>query len=291
MRTIVVTGCDANHDVLTSELLMSLRRTSARAFTIGFLRVGDAPAPQSLTSQADIVVHVPLGDLTVGPDEGFQMACSGIKPRLPDIFPGYDIYIWLDGDTWVQNGVGLAQIAMCAPKADVCIHPQLDPNYFLCQYPDNYTLIVYEKLFGAQERERLARFPMINGGVFGATATSPLWKKWQLALEEVRARQIQEKSRFFSDQIPLHRLIYSGHLTICPLRAVNNWLVLHGVPRLDKSTGRLTAPSFPYEEINIVHLVGNSKWLKYDLDGSVTSLRYSALHAQSDCNPWHAQAG
>jgi hypothetical protein len=274
MGTIVVTGCDANHDVLASELLASLRRIPSREFTIGFLRVGEAPAPESLTSLADIVVHVPVGDLAIKPDEGFQVACSAIKPRLPEIFPGYDIYIWLDGDTWVQNSAGLAQIAMCAPKADVCIHPQLDPNYFLCQYPDNYTLIVYEKLFGPQEKEKLARFPMINGGVFGATAASPLWKTWKAALDEMRARLMPQKSRFFSDQIPLHRLIYSGHLTIYPLRAVNNWLVLHGLPRLDKSTGRLTAPSFPYEEINIIHLVGNSKWLKYDLDGTVTSLRY-----------------
>jgi len=278
-RTIVITGCDANHDVLASELLASLRQAAVRDVTIGFLRIGEAPAPDALTSLADIVVQVPLGDLAIRADEGFQVACLAVKARLPDLFPGYDIYIWLDGDTWVQNGVGLTQIAMGASHADVCIHPQLDPNYFACQYPDNYTLLVYERLFGPHERERLARFPMINGGVFGATATSPLWQAWKTSLDEIRARLMPQTSRFFSDQIPLHRLIYSGQLTLYPLRAVNNWLVLHGLPRLDKATGRLTAPSFPFEEINIVHLVGDSKWSQYTIDGTVTSLRYGA-HAK-----------
>lgn len=276
-RTIVITGCDANHDVLASELLASLRTASVTDIAIGFLRIGEAPAPETLTSLADVVVQVPLGDLAIGPDEGFLIACLAVKARLPDLFPGYDIYIWLDGDTWVQNGVGLTQIAMGAAQADVCIHPQLDPNYFACQYPDNYTGLVYERLFGPHERDRLGRFPMINGGVFGAKATSPLWQAWKASLDEVRARLMPQTSRFFSDQIPLHRLIYSGQLTLYPLRAVNNWLVLHGLPRLDKTTGRLTAPSFPFEEINIVHLVGDSKWSQYTIDGTVTSLRYGAV--------------
>lgn len=273
-RTIVITGCDANHDVLASELLASLRYAAVRDVAIGFLRVGEAPAPEALTSLADIVVQVPVGDLAIRPGEGFQVACLAVKARLPDLFPGYDIYIWLDGDTWVQNGAGLDQIAMGASQADVCIHPQLDPNYFACQFPDNYTLLVYEHLFGAHERERLARFPMVNGGVFGARATSPLWQAWKASLDEIRARLMPQTSRFFSDQIPLHRLIYSGQLTLYPLRAVNNWLVLHGLPRLDKRTGRLTSPSFPYEEINIVHLVGDSKWSQYKIDGTIMSLRY-----------------
>lgn len=276
-RTIVVTGCDANHDALAEELLESLRRISDRTFTIGFLRVDETPAPPALASLADVVAQVPVGSFAIKPDEGFQLACLAVKASLPDILPGYDIYIWLDGDTWVQNGVGLAQIALCASEADVCIHPQLDPNYVTCQYPDNYTLIVYETLFGAHEKEKLARYPMINSGVFGAAATSPLWQRWKAALEEVRARLMPQKTRFFSDQIPLHRLIFTGHLTIYPLRAVNNWLVLHGQPRLDRSTGRLTAPSFPYEDINIIHLVGDSKWRRYDLDGTATSLRYRAF--------------
>lgn len=278
-RTIVITGCDAHHHVLAAELLASLRAVSPRPFTVGFLQVGDAAPPGALLSLADVAARAPIGDLAIGPAEGFQLACSVVKPSLPELFPGYEVYIWLDADTWVQNGSGLAQIAACAAQADVCIHPQLDPNYCGCQYPDDYTLTVYETIFGAQEAGKLVRFPMINAGVFGATATSPLWRTWKAALHEVRVRLDRQNTRFFSDQIPLHRLIYTGRLKIYPLRAVNNWLVLHSVPRLDRATGRLTAPTLPHEEINIIHLVGDSKWRQYALDETVTSLRWSAIAA------------
>jgi hypothetical protein len=275
-KTIVVTGCDANHYPLAAELLASLQADSALTYDIGFVRLGDAPLPPSITGGADVLVGV-AAPVLIKPDEGFQLAHEAVKARLPELFPGYDIYIWLDADTWVQNPIGLAQIAETALLADISINSQADPNYFTCLAPDDYTLSVYRVMFGADDRQRFGRFPMINCGVFGATALSPLWAAWKAALIDVRQRLAGSEVRFFSDQIPLHRLIYSGVVSMHPLRAVNNWLVLHSLPRLDRTSGQLTAPSFPYEPINIVHLVGQSKWQEYPLDGRPTSLRYSSV--------------
>jgi hypothetical protein len=277
-EAIVVTGCDEHHDHLAEELLSSLRAGRTGGYTIGFIRLGAAQLPASLRALADRVAHVDLGEAEPRAGEGFKLAYAGSKAALPSLFPGFETYIWLDGDTWVQNDIGIAQIAEGAATADISIHPQLDPNYYRCQFPDTYTLHVYDRLFGAQERARLARFPMVNAGVFGASGSSRLWAEWSASLAEVRARVAKRGGeRFFSDQIPLHRLIYTGRLTLSPLRAANNWLALHAVPRLDRATGKLTSPSPPYEEINIVHLVGASKSAEYDIDGRMRSLRYSAL--------------
>jgi len=276
MKTIVVSGCDARHDPLAAELMASLEAIEDRGFDIGFIRVGAAPAPASIAAVADFVATVePSAPL--GPNQGFQFAYDAVKPRLPELFPGYDIYVWLDGDTWVQNAVGIRQIMDAALLADISLHSQGDPNYYGCLAPDDYTIGVYEIAFGPEDRQRFARFPMVNGGVFGATARSPVWQAWKSTLADVRARLEGRERRYYSDQIPLHRLIYSGAITLHPLRAVNNWLVLHSLPRLDPATGRLTAPSLPYEEINIVHLVGPAKTRTYELNGRTTSLRYPAI--------------
>jgi hypothetical protein len=276
-RTVVVTACDANHFPLAEELLASLQAIENRHFDIGFIQVGEVSAPASIMDMADLSAVIPTGDL-IGPKEGFQLAYLAIKTRLPEFFPGYEIYVWLDSDTWVQNAAGIDQIIECAQLADVCLHPQTDVNYFGCQFPDNYTLHAYQVIFGKEDRLRFSRHPMINAGVFGAAAQSPLWRAWEMLLTDVRQRLQFQKDRFFSDQIPLHKLIYSNGISFYPLRAVNNWLVLHSLPRLDPATGQLTAPSLPFEQINIVHLVGPSKWEKYKLNDQVTSLRYFAIH-------------
>jgi len=278
MKTIVVSGCDANHDPLAAELMASLQAIESRRFDIGFIRVGAVPPPASIAAIADRLATV-LPSAPLGPNEGFQFAYDAIKPQLPELFPGYDVYVWLDGDTWVQNAVGIQQIVDAALLADVSLHSQGDPNYFTCLAPDDYTLGVYDIAFGPEDRQRFARFPMVNGGVFGATARSPVWQAWKTTLADVRTRLQRRERRYYSDQIPLHRLIYSGAITLHPLRAVNNWLVLHSLPRWDPTTGRLTAPSLPYEEINILHLVGAAKTQTYTLGGRATSLRYSAIRA------------
>jgi len=273
MKTIVVSGCDARHDPLTAELMASLQAIEDRTFDIGFIRVGEAPAPASITSVADLVATI-VPSAPLGPNEGFQFAYDAIKPRLPELFPGYDVYVWLDGDTWVQNAIGIQQIAEAALLADISAHSQGDPNYFGCLAPDDYTLDVYAVAFGPEDRQRFARFPMVNAGVFGARAQSPLWNAWKATLLDVRSRLQGREQRYYSDQIPLHRLIYSGSITLHPLRAVNNWLALHSLPRRDPETGRLTAPSLPYEDIHILHLVGASKTHRYQVGGRTTSLRY-----------------
>ncbi len=284
-KTIVITGCDENHYDLASELLESLRALETRRFDIGFLQHGTVPLPPAIGTGADIVAQVDADASQVEDGEGFLLARLGTKARLPEYFPGYDLYIWLDGDTWVQNGVGLDQIAQCAQLADLCAHPQADPNYLTCRFPDNYTMHTYDVIYGREVRSKFARFQMVNSGVFGARASSPLWAKWAAALDEVRQRLEGQDKRFFSDQIPLHKLIFSGEVKLCPLRAVNNWLVGHCTPAIDLRGRRLRAPSFPFEEIHIVHLVGYTKRHRFQIAGRSVSFRYRDVLAEYEKQP------
>lgn len=276
---LVVTACDEAHYPLAEDLVASLRSANDRRFRIGFIQMGDVAPPPWLIENVD-EFKVASGDGEVhGRDEGFLVARLAIKARLPEYFPGYDTYVWMDSDTWVQDAAGVLQVAHQARDADISIHPQIDPDYWRCEFPDDYTLSVYERIFGPDIQARYARRPMLNNGVFGARAGSPLWGLWRDLLVEVRARQNGAQQRFFSDQIPLHYLIYSRDLSISPLRAVNNWLVLHAEPAFHGPTGMLTTPTWPRRKINILHLVGPAKDQQYPLGASSTTLRYCDMRA------------
>ncbi len=286
-RTLVVTGCDANHYDLAADLVESLRNACGARVEIGFINVGEGPAPETIRGGVDLVAEAPDPAFQAGALKGFRLAYLGVKARLPDLFPGYDVYVWLDADTWVQNPVGLEQIVQSAALADVCMHPEQDPNYYAAMYPHGYIHEVYRRLYGAGEADRYATRVMLNSGVLGARSSSPIWALWRAELEEIVARSRDDPEVYYSDQIPLHRLVMSGRLSVTPLRAVNNWLAGLCRPSINFSRRRLHAPTPPFEEINIIHLIGPSKDDRYGLGatGRKTTLRYrdiKALFAEAD---------
>ena len=280
-RTIVVTGCDEAHHPLAAELLTSLRNVCGRSVTIGFVQVGDATPPEAITAAADHVAQVRDADFRSETRQGLPLAYLGVKARLPELFPGYETYVWLDGDTWLQNAAGLGQISHAANLADIAMHPELDPNYYGTHYPHEHMRVVYTRIYGADEAQRCLDRPMLNSGVFAARAESPVWALWRAALADVRERAKTRPDIWFSDQIPLHRLVVFGQVTVSPLRAVNNWLVGLCPPAVNLERKRLLAPSPPYEEINILHLIGRSKVTRFQLgdSGRELTFRYTDIRA------------
>ena len=130
LRTIVATGCDSAHYDLVADLLASLTDAGREGLDVGLVHVGADTLPPALELAVDRVAHVADDEFVARGLKGFRLAHLMIKPRLPQLFPGYDVYVWLDGDTWVQDRAGLDQIVFCAQQADLCAHPELDPNYF-----------------------------------------------------------------------------------------------------------------------------------------------------------------
>ncbi|HLK24383.1 MAG TPA: hypothetical protein VKT30_06985 [Caulobacteraceae bacterium] len=286
-RSLIVTGCDANHYDLVADLVASLRDARGSRVEIGFVHVGEDPVPPSIANHVDHIAEVPDRDFEAKPRRGFRLAYLSVKARLPEFFPGYEVYVWLDGDTWVQNPVGLDEIAYCAGLADVCMHPERDVNYMLADPSRNYLYDVYRRIYGEEEANRYNLHASINSGVFGATASSPLWKLWRDALADVRDRGNDSAEVHFSDQIPVHRLIVSGRLSWLPLRSVNNWLTMLCRPAIHLQRRRLVVPTYPNEEINIIHLIHDTKDATFGLGegGRQITLRYrdiKALFADAD---------
>lgn len=282
LKTIVATGCDSAHYDLVADLLASLTDAGREGLDVGLVHVGDDTLPPALESAVDCVAHVADDEFVARGLKGFRLAHLMIKPRLPQLFPGYDVYVWLDGDTWVQDRAGLDQIVYCAQQADLCAHPELDPNYFRQRIPSDRLVGLYGSLYGPEEAARCVRLPMFNAGVFAATADSPLWASWREELLQVSRKIAAAPELYYSDQVPLHRLIANGQLSAYPLRATNNWLLHAAVPSVNLARKRLIAPTVPGEAINILHLTGTTKHLTFTMgDGSGRQIqfRYRSIKA------------
>jgi hypothetical protein len=281
IKTIIVTGCDAAHYDLAIDLLTSLSDVGRHGLTVGFVHVGDDAVPPEIETAVDCVAHVVDDVFLANRLPGLRLSYLMIKARLPEFFPGYDVYVWLDGDTWVQNRVGLDEVIHCAQFADLCAHPELDPNYFREPIPSQRMLGLYGALFGQAEADQHVRLPTFNTGVFAARAGSPLWALWRAILAEVRRPMAETPGLYFSDQVPLHRLIASGRISVHPLKAVNNWLVHAALPTINLARKRLMTSVYPHDEINIVHLTWITKDNRYRMgdSGREITFRYGDIKA------------
>ena len=269
----MVTGCDDNHYELAADLLTSLAEVRDGTFVVGFINVDDSQRCREFENRVDAYKTVSSG-FDGDKHRGFKLAYMKLKARLPDVFPGFSTYVWLDGDTWVQNARGIANAARASARADIAIHPQLDPHYYRNKIPADTSVAVYRSIF-PKAKSDVCRYPMINSGVFGARADSKLWLEWQRILEDVCARHAAGGDVYFSDQIPLHYLMVMGKIAIYPLRAVDNWLISGATPSLNAKTGKLVVPTEPHEEINTIHLAGWAKKRSFDIPGSEKGLRFT----------------
>jgi len=276
---IVVTGCNAAHYDLVSDLLTSIDDVGRTGLTIGFVHVGEDEVPAEISGRVDRMVHVSDAAAAPALRVGFPLAHLMIKARLPEFFPGHDTYVWLDGDTWVQNRVGLDQIIHCAQFADLCAHPELDPNYHRERAPNDRMLTVYQAYYGAEAAYRDVRLPQFNSGVFGARERSPLWAAWRETLTEIRQKVLETPGLYYSDQAPMHHLVATEKVKVYPLRAVNNWLLHASQPALNLARKRIVAPTYPHEEINILHMTWITKDATFRLGERDVSFRYRSIKA------------
>lgn len=104
------------------------------------------------------------------------------RPFLPRYFPGYDLYLWIDGDCWVQQ----ATRSLCSspPRGRVRWpwHPRSTARCGTTAMPGRN----FRRSTAPRSRPPSAgrcgngwiRYPLINAGVFALAADAPHWQGW-----------------------------------------------------------------------------------------------------------------
>ena len=281
---VVASAADSGYFPLLRDAVLSVRALHPDV-AIGIFDLGLADEERDwLAKQAAAIVR-PGWDITFPDRERAPnvLKAEFARPFLPQYFPGYSTYFWLDADAWLQDWRVVELYCAAAGRDRLAITPEIDRAYkrhYKRPKPFGWTLAWknYRTAFGWRIADRLGRNPMVNSGVFALHAEAPHWQAWRRVLTEI----LQRTQFTPAAQTALNYVIFAERLPVNFLPAYCNWMPGDAPPAFDSERGLFVEPHAPHEVIGVMHLAGaEQKDHVFRLDrlggGTIdTQLRYSA---------------
>jgi hypothetical protein len=291
-KTIVISASNDKYMVVANDLFMSLRdKVFQFPFDLGLLDVGLSDAARQHFGGQGIKIAAAKQDIDFPGRAAWEAARPAVRtltarPFLRDYFPGYDVYVWLDADVWVQTPDALnAMIASAAQNDAIHLSAEIDRCYQPLFRQDGIWHMYhdwYRVNYGQAIAEAMLLMPMLNAGVFAMSAASPVWQAWGKIYADVLQNlpEVNDKT-FMADQLGLNILIYMHKMPSVILPASFNWLTFFALPFFDKAIGLYVEPTIPHRLISQIHLTRPRKLGVEQIrctDGSIIerSLMYSA---------------
>lgn len=213
----------------------------------------------------DVEARVPR--FSDAPLHSIAMTC---RPFIPELFPGYDAYMWIDSDVRFLHPDGFKMYieALIAPRCSVAIAPETEPAYGINHQPslaNAYHRQKYARLcaaFGEDVARYLEFTAMFNAGIFSAPANSPLWARYKRNLERTLTLPYD---RMREQDAMLVSIIEVQDVARMPSTA--NWLCSLRPPIRDiRTEDRIFVnPDDPAKQILVAHLTNST--LPLILDG------------------------
>ena len=267
--TILVTAADGRYHDSVTDLVRSVKATGFEC-DIGIIDSGLPDEFANFASQQGCLVHQVALDGMLGVaardvPQGWKAAL--LKPHIRDIFAGYETYIFLDADTWVQQRFALEYLQTYSRDGSLAIVSQrsrfhewdsargngVEFNMFGQPIRANwYTMFSRKSTLPKSDKRLLASQPILNAGVFALRGDAPLWELWQQAvLESVQA--LPKGRQYAADQIGLGLAVYRSDAPLALLPETCNWM---SVWRFDEASGLFTETQPPFGAVGILHLAG-----------------------------------
>ena len=263
-RAIVVTGADHNFFSLLEELLASVQAwRDASQVDLGCYDLGLTEAQVGQLQARGVRTVRPWTGL-VAPALADQASNLGYlaRPFLPENFPGYATYIWLDADTWIQSGEALQGLLAAARQTGAACIREDEPTY-----KSNLGLFLwkckhYVLGYGPWKGLRLLFRKQINNGVFAMRADAPHWAIWRRHYQSALSRTGLAAPH---DQFALNVAVYLGGIETHLLPATFNWICDLSRPDWDDQAGWFCSPDALHRRIEVIHLAGPIKTTEFDI--------------------------
>ena len=183
---------------------------------------------------------------------------------LPEYFPGYKKYLWIDADAWLNSWEAIELYFEGSNNDKLAISTSADRSYgrvlraewliggFAKIKSQNYK---HAKSSGFPEKiaRAVALKPHLNIGVFCLNEKAPHWDVWKKNLRKaLKAGKI-----FGSEQIAMNIVVYVDNLEVEILPAYCNWTLVDKM-KFDTSKNTFVEPYLPNHRIGIVHLAGKN---------------------------------
>lgn len=263
-----VSGCDSNYFPMQLEWIQSIRRfPESKDMDICLFDVG--------MTEEEIKTLEPLVTKIVKAEWPKKIPASRIKgreffkacvnrPFIKDYFPAYDIYFWMDSDTWVQDWKAVELFLEGARRMKMSVTGQSDRSYpkgmrvkWFFEWPWKVRGFYYtnaKKAFGIKTAQKLFPYHVILAGAFCLHHDAPHWEKWQ----ELIIKALEKGKVFTAEQLTLGMMIHLEKLPVEIMPAYVHWLC-EFKPLWDKARQIFVEPFLPHEPIGILHLSGYDK--------------------------------
>lgn len=250
MRLIIVTGGEATAAAV-ADLAASLKPCrSSISFAMGCLDFGLEDVTRAkLAAHFDTIVNPawPYPRHAALENQPHARA-TATAPFLPDLFAGFDAYVWIGPDAFVQTPSAIALLRSACLGNFAAVIPALDRSYNLSPRIAQSLHDGYREAFGPEVAQRMGG-PYVTANVVAAAAGSPLWQAWRRSMQTALDHS---SGASFPDITPLNHALRTSDIPHHRLPAICNWQSNLALPMFDCAAGCLVEPSYPFDPLWIV---------------------------------------
>ena len=267
-NNVIISLADDNYFELLNELVDSIKSfDQSQDLSICILDAGlKEDQVEILKKKVDQIKKaewdIKVSDFKVKGREWLKSQVS--RAFLPNYFPGYKKYIWIDADAWVNSWNAIELYLKGCENKKLAISTSADRSYgrvlraewvfgsFARIKSQNYK---HAKSSGFTEKiaRQVALKPHLNIGVFALESEAPHWEIWQKNLKKA----LSSGRIWGSEQIAMNITIYSDNLDVEILPAYCNWTLISAM-KFDKKNNTFVEPYLPNHEIGIIHFAGKN---------------------------------
>ncbi len=261
----IVSLADSNYFELLNELIDSIQKfEQSKTVSICILDAGLTDEQKNILlnkvdeiKSAEWDIEVP--GFKVRGKEWLKSQVS--RAFIPNYFPNYKKYLWIDCDAWVQEWSSIDLYFKACDDGKLGITQTMAPGYRIMSKvkwifgklavikSQNFKHAVSSKI-GIEKARKLAFAPHINIGVFSLEKNSKCWEIWQRNLKQT----LNSGKIFGSEGLAINMSVYidNAETEFLPIKC--NWIASNLLPKFDEKINKFVEPYLPNFPIGIMHL-------------------------------------
>ena len=264
-KNIIVSSADDNYFNLLLELIASIKKNNNNQYDIGILNTGLSPENIDILKTSNVQISNAVWNVKVpkykilGRD---HLKNQVARFFLDDYFPGYENYIWMDSDMWINDFHEFELYKKGSEKSGFAITPQVDRAYhqlmnikWLGIFPIKINSINYKNISKSISRKigrEFASYATLNAGCFSYN-----YKFEGMKIIRQNLILASQKGRIFgSDQVALCLSIFKDKIGAELLPSYCNWMCDYHLPNFSLKSQKFVEPYLPNNPIACMHLAG-----------------------------------
>ena len=264
-KNVIISLADANYFELVNELVDSIKNhKQSENVAICIMDAGlKSKQIEILDKKVDIIKKA---------EWDIEVSSSKVKDRewlksqvsrafLPNYFPEFKKYLWIDCDAWVQDWSCIELFFKACNNGKLGITQTMGPGYRIMSKVNwllgslaliksqNYK---HARSSGIKEEDarKIAFAPHLNIGVFSLEKNSICWSIWQDNLKKT----LSKGKIFGSEGLAINLSVYVNNVPVEFLPLNCNWIASNLLPKYNEDKKIFVEPNLPNYTIGIMHL-------------------------------------